>query len=63
MGNETPSTTPLSLEDRVRRLERFRYSVIGRSNAYETLILDLWMQIVEKTDGPVAMAEEMQRVG
>jgi hypothetical protein len=48
------------LEERVRKLERFRYTTLGRMNAYETLTLDLWMQIVEKSDDPIELAEGLR---
>ncbi|MGA0595415.1 hypothetical protein [Enterovirga sp. CN4-39] len=51
-----------SLEDRVRNLERFRYRMLGETNAYRTLLLDAWMQLIEKVPDPVGTAEDMKRI-
>jgi hypothetical protein len=39
--------TPPDLEERVRRLERFRYHALGRINALSTILMTLWVQHLE----------------
>lgn len=49
------------LEDRVLALEKSRFRVVGRINALTTLILDLWLNHLERhTADPVATCEKMR---
>lgn len=36
----------LTLEERVRRLEGFRYRALGHINAHSTLLADLWTNVI-----------------
>ena len=38
------------IEERVRRLERFRFRALGMMNAQATMLMDLWMQFLETAD-------------
>lgn len=42
---------PLSLEERIRRLERFRYGMLGRVNALTTLLLSVWAEYLDTQPG------------
>jgi hypothetical protein len=39
-----------SLEEGVRRLEAFRYGVLGLLNAHTRLLTDLWCNVVTSAD-------------
>src|ERR1700730_10325170 len=52
---------PPSLEDRVRRLEHFRYGMLGRVNALATMHLSLWADYLEKQPGDALAVAERQR--
>ena len=52
-----------SLEDRVRDLERFRYTMLGRVNALQQLMLDAWFNILRKSaDDLVPAAQELREM-
>ena len=50
-----------SLEDRVRALEGSRIRMIARMNAYQTLIIGLWVNMIPKIKGePLEIAETLR---
>lgn len=52
---------PEDLDERVAKLEQFRYRVIGRFNACQAMLFDVWLNYLEKhTDDPVIAAERMR---
>lgn len=53
---------PPRLEDRIRALEGFRYAMLGRVNAQQTLLLAAWVTLLKHhSDDPLATAEDMRR--
>lgn len=53
---------PPSLDDRIKALEGFRYAMLGRINAQQTLLLSAWSTLLmRRPDDPVATAEDMRR--
>lgn len=48
----------ISLEDRVRELEAFRFRMLGRINACQTLAIGAWAHIALNSDDPVARTRE-----
>jgi hypothetical protein len=50
-----------SLEERVRRLERFRYRTLGMISAQNTMLVDLWCNWLEKNDPDVFATLERLR--
>ena|ERR1700674_2420823 len=50
-----------SLEERIRALEGFRYTTLGRVNACQTLLLSAWELILKHhSDDPVGAVEKMR---
>jgi hypothetical protein len=52
---------PPSLEERVRRLERFRYGMLGRVNALTTMLLSLWADYLHTQPADALAAAQNQR--
>jgi hypothetical protein len=51
----------VSLEDRVRELERFRFTMIGRLNACQTLLFDVWLNLLAmRSADPVATVNALR---
>lgn len=51
-----------SLDERVRKLEEFRYRVIGRFNACQSLLFEIWLEHLKlNTADPVGYAEAMRQ--
>jgi hypothetical protein len=51
----------VSLEDRVRELERFRFTMIGRLNACQTLLFDVWLKFLAmQSADPVATVDALR---
>ena len=49
-------------EARVRALEGFRYSVLGRVNALQTMLLSAWATLLKlHSDDPLTTAKDMQK--
>ena len=49
------------IENRIAKLEEFRYRTLGRVNAIQTLLFDAWLTLLQNhTDDPVAAAEAMR---
>jgi hypothetical protein len=52
----------VSLEDRIAKLEKFRYAALGFINAQNTVITDLWCNFVKKSDvDPIATVERLKK--
>ncbi len=52
-----------NIEDRLSELERFRYTMLGRVNALQHMMLDAWVNILRKsTDDLVPAAEELREM-
>ena len=50
-----------TIEERVRRLEAFRYWALGRINAQNTLLADLWCNFIAASPGSVLATLERLR--
>jgi hypothetical protein len=51
----------ISLEDRVRELERFRFTMIGRLNACQTVLFDVWLNFLAiRSADPVATVNALR---
>lgn len=49
-----------NVEDRLRRLEAFRYAALGTINAQTTIITDLWCNFIAKEPDPVAIMNRLK---
>jgi hypothetical protein len=49
------------IEERLRRLEKFRFQALGFINAQNTLITDLWSNFIDSAADPLKQAKRLQK--